>query len=65
VSIDETSNASGRKAANIVVGVLKNNQMLSEGLFLLSWQELSAVNRATIAHVINKAIRSLARWCEI
>jgi hypothetical protein len=30
VSIDETTNASGRKVANFVIGVFKNDQMLSE-----------------------------------
>jgi hypothetical protein len=35
VSIDETTEASGRKVANVVTGVLKNDQTLSEESFLL------------------------------
>jgi hypothetical protein len=30
VSVDKTTDASGRKVANIVIGVLKNAQTLSE-----------------------------------
>jgi hypothetical protein len=60
-SKDETGNASGRKAADIIIGVSKNGQMLSEKLFLLSWQEVSAVNCATVAHVFNEAIHSVLR----
>jgi hypothetical protein len=42
VSTDETTNASGRKVAD-VIGVLKNNQMLSEKSFLLPSHKKSAV----------------------
>jgi hypothetical protein len=43
VSIDETTDASGRKVANVVIGVLKNNQTLSEKSFRLSCKEMSAL----------------------
>jgi hypothetical protein len=36
VSVDKTTNASGRKVANVVIEVLKNSETLSEKLFLLS-----------------------------
>jgi hypothetical protein len=35
VSIDEATDACGRKVANVVIGVLKINQMLSEKSFSL------------------------------
>jgi hypothetical protein len=65
VSIDKTTDASGRKVANFVIEVLKNDQTLSERSFLLSCKEMSAVNHTTIAHVFNEAIQTVARWCEI
>jgi hypothetical protein len=59
VSIGEITNASGRKVANIVIGVLKNDQTLSEKSFLLSCKEMSAVNHITIARVFNEAVQTL------
>jgi hypothetical protein len=59
VSTDETINASGRKVANIVIGVLKNDQTLSDKSFLLSCKEMSAVNHTTIAPVFNEAKQTL------
>jgi hypothetical protein len=53
VSTDETTNA------NIVIGVLKNDQTLSEKSFLLSCKEMSAVNLTTIAPVFNEAMQTL------
>jgi hypothetical protein len=44
VSIDETTDASGRKVANVVIGVLKHDKTISEKSFLLSCKEMSAVN---------------------
>jgi hypothetical protein len=65
VSTDETADASGRKVANVVIGVLKNDHTLSEKSFLLSCKEMSAVKHTTIARVFNKAAGPVARWCEI
>jgi hypothetical protein len=59
VSIDETTDASGSKVANDVIGVLKNDQTLSEKSFLLSCKEMSAVNHTTIAPVFNEAMQTL------
>jgi hypothetical protein len=59
VSTDETTNASGRKVANVVIGVLKNDQTLSEKSFLLSCKEMSAVYHTTIARVFNEAMQAL------
>jgi hypothetical protein len=59
VSIGETTKASGRKVANVVIGVLKNDQTLSEKSFLLSCKEMSAVNHTTIASVFNEATQAL------
>jgi hypothetical protein len=59
LSIDGKTYASGRKVANIVIAVLKNDQTLSEKSFLLSCKEMSAVNHAIIARVFNEAMQSL------
>lgn len=60
-SIHERTDAGRRKVANAVNGVLKRDQMISEKSFLLSCQEVSAVNHATLARVLN----SVFRKCEI
>jgi hypothetical protein len=39
VSINERTDTSGSKVANIVIEVLKNDQMLSEKSFLLSFRK--------------------------
>jgi hypothetical protein len=58
VSIDETTDASGRKVAN-VIGVLKNNQTPSGRSFLLACKGMSAVNHTAIACVFNEAMQIL------
>jgi hypothetical protein len=57
VSKDKTTDASERKVANDVTGVLKNGQTLSEKSFLPSYKEMSAVNHTTTAHVFHKAMQ--------
>jgi hypothetical protein len=59
VAVDETTDASGRKVANVVIVVLKNHQTLSEKSFLLSCKEMSAVNHITIARIFNEAMQTL------
>jgi hypothetical protein len=59
VSIDEITDASGRKVANAVIAVLKKDEALSEKPFLLSCKEMSAVNHTTIARVFNEAMQTL------
>jgi hypothetical protein len=49
VSIDETTDASRRKAADFVMMVLKNDHILSEKSFILPCKEMSAVKHTTIA----------------
>jgi hypothetical protein len=39
--------------------VLENDQTLLEKLFLLSRQEMSAVNYTTVAHVFSEAVQTL------
>jgi hypothetical protein len=46
VFIDKTTDASGRKVANVVIGILKNDQILS------------AVNH-TVPHVFNESMQTL------
>jgi hypothetical protein len=55
----ETTDASGGKVANVVIGVLKNDQTLSKKSFLLSCKKMSAVNHTTIARVFNEATQNL------
>jgi hypothetical protein len=45
--------------ANVVIGVLKNGQTLSEKSFILSCKEMSAVNHTKIARVFNEAMQTL------
>jgi hypothetical protein len=59
VSTDKTTDASGSKVANVIIGVLKNHQTLSEKSFLLLCKEMSAVNHTTAACVSVK----LCRFC--
>jgi hypothetical protein len=59
VSTDETTEASERKVENFVIGVLKNDQTLSDKSCLLSCKEMSAVNHTTIACVFNEAMQIL------
>ena len=49
VSFDETS--SGRKIVNIIIGVLKDDDVRSEKFFLLACEEISVVNHTTVACV--------------
>jgi hypothetical protein len=58
VSIDETTDASGRKVAN-VIGALKNYQTLSGKSFLLSYKEMSAVNHTKVARVFIEGMQTL------
>jgi hypothetical protein len=51
--------ACGRKVANVVIGVLKNDQTPSEKSFLLFCKEMSAVNHTTAACVFNEAMQTL------
>jgi hypothetical protein len=59
VSTEKATNESGRKVANVVVGVLKNDQTLSEISFLPTCKEISAVNHITIARDYNEAMQTL------
>jgi hypothetical protein len=60
VPTDKPTNGSGRKIANVVSGVFKNDQMLSGKPFILSCQEMSAVNHTTLASVFNEAVLTLS-----
>jgi hypothetical protein len=57
--MNETTNASGRKAANSVIGVLKNHQMPSEKSFLLSHMKMFSMHHTKIVHVFNEAMQTL------
>ena len=51
VSIDETTDAYGRKVANVIIGVLY--VIKSRKCYLLTSEELSAVNNLTIADLFH------------
>jgi hypothetical protein len=59
VAVHDTTYASERKVANVVIGLWKNGQTLVEKLFLLSYQEMSAVNYTKITHVFSEAEQTL------
>jgi hypothetical protein len=61
VSITERTAASGRKVADILIGVLKNVQTPPEKSFLLSFQETWAVNH--IAAVVREDVHTL--WVDV
>jgi hypothetical protein len=47
-----------RKAENFITGVLKNDQTPFEKLFILSYQEMSAMNHRTITLVLREAMHT-------
>jgi hypothetical protein len=59
MSIDETTDESGRKVANVVIGVLKSVRTLSGKSSILSCKEMSASNHTTITRVFNEAMQTL------
>ena len=44
VRIDEITDSPGRKVGNVVVGVLKNDEIFSEISFLTACKEMSSVS---------------------
>ena len=59
VSIDETTDSSGRKVGNVVVGVLKNDKVASELSFLVKCKELPAANHVTIVRLFNETMHMI------
>lgn len=57
VSIDETTDVSGRFVANVVVGILKDDQ--PGDIFLLACEVLEKVNNSSIAVVFDNAMNLL------
>ena len=51
--------SSGRKMVNIIILVLKDDDVLSEKFFLLACEEISVVNYTTVARVFNYAMHIL------
>jgi hypothetical protein len=56
----QPTDASRREHVIVVIGVLKNDGLLSDKSCPLSWQELLAVNRTTAACVFIKAVKTVA-----
>ncbi|XP_068085018.1 uncharacterized protein [Anabrus simplex] len=59
VSVDETTDSSGRKVGNVVVDVLKNDKTACEHSYLLACKEMLAANHVTIARLFNEAMHLL------
>ena len=57
MSIDETTDISGRFVANVVVGILKDDQ--PRDIFLLACEVLEKVNNSSIAVVFDNAMNLL------
>jgi hypothetical protein len=58
VSTNKRTEQSGKKAANFITGVLKNDQTSLEKLFILSHKEMSAMNHRTITHVFREVMQT-------
>ena len=57
MSIDETTDVSGRFVANVVIGLLKDDQPAD--IFLLACEVLEKVNNSSIAVVFDNAMNLL------
>ncbi|KAJ4435703.1 hypothetical protein ANN_18319 [Periplaneta americana] len=59
LTIDETTDASGRKVGDVIAGVLKNDEIISKQFFLLACKEMPAANHVTIASLFNQSLEIL------
>ncbi|XP_017472303.1 PREDICTED: uncharacterized protein LOC108363449 [Rhagoletis zephyria] len=59
VSIDETTDIQGRYVANVIVGILHENEDIRNKKFLLNVVELDKINYATISRAFNDSITLL------
>ena len=57
VSIDETTDVSGRYVANVVIGILKDDQPAD--IFLLACEVLEKVNKSSISVVFDNSMKLL------
>ena len=56
VSIDENTGQAGRKVGDVVIGVLKNDKIVSEFSFLIACKEISTANHNTFARMFNDSM---------
>lgn len=59
ISIDETTDIQGRYVANVIVGILHENEDMCNKKFLLNVVEMNKTNHATIARAFNDSIAML------
>lgn len=59
VCIDETTDSTLRKLGNVVIGVLKNDKIVSERSFLIACKEMPAANHITVARLFNESMHIL------
>jgi hypothetical protein len=57
VSIDETTDCTGRYVANVVIGILNDSE--SSNIFLLHSEELEKCNHSTICRLFDKSMNLL------
>ena len=56
VSVDETTNSTGRKVGNLVIGVLKSDETVSDLSFLIPCKEVSVGNHITVVTLFNESM---------
>ena len=59
LSIDETTDATGRHVANIMIGILNTDQNISKQRFLLNTSLLNSINHFSIARLFDETIQVL------
>lgn len=59
VSIDETTDATGRYVANVIIGILDSEESISKQKYLLNTAVLDKANHCTIARLFEESIKSL------
>ena len=59
LSIDETTDAAGRHVANVIIGILDVDDVISKQKFLLNIAVLDSANHFTIARLFDESIKIL------
>lgn len=59
ISIDETTDATGRYVANVIIGILDSDDLLAKQKFLLNTALLEKANHNTIARLFEDSIKIL------
>lgn len=59
ISIDETTDATGRYVANVIIGILDSEELNAKRKYLLNTAVLHKANHSTIARLFNDSIKIL------